>query len=481
MSDGRGGALLAEGENLDLELAAFIFNVQHVADADLAGGLGRLVVGGDAVHVAGFGGLLAGLEEAGGPEPLVDAGAGHVSIFVDFAADSNGAEHAPGEGEERADELECAADNETDETEGQKNEPDEWKEDESCEGQGPAKEREKTEEQKAEHRIFLSVKHNAGWAEKVPWADDRRMTDGGLQRVVGVDWSGDQGPGQRRKIWAGVWTADSSLTGGKLLLENGRTRVELMEWLVEMAKETPRMVVGFDFSFSYPAWFLRELGIGSAPEFWQMVADGQGETWLHKDCEDARFWGRVGSRRHGKKPTEFCGEHAHRMLRRAETVLKVRAEIADPLAVARIAGIAPKSVFQIGGAGSVGTASLRGMPGLLRLREAGFRVWPFDAPELRRAPMVVEIYTRLMTGAVTKSSEAARTAYLAKKRKENALYAGISRTVMAKAKGSEDAFDALVTALVMVEHRDEFARLRKTKDEVFRMEGQTWVPGLVVD
>jgi hypothetical protein len=300
------------------------------------------------------------------------------------------------------------------------------------------------------------------------------MADGRLQRVVGVDWSGDQGPGQRRKIWAGVWTAST----GKVELESGRSRVELMEWLVEMAKETPRMVVGFDFSFSYPAWFLREMGIGSAPEFWRVVAEGQGEKWLHKDCEDVRFWGRVGPRRHGKKPTEFCGEHAHRMLRRAETVLKVRAEITDPLAAARVAGIAPKSVFQIGGAGSVGTASLRGMPGLLRLRSAGFYVWPFDAPSAKR-PLVVEIYTRLMTGAVNKSSEAARSAYLAKKRRENALYAGISRAVMAKAKGSEDAFDALVTAMVMVEHRGEFARLRKTEDEVFRMEGQTWVPGLV--
>ena len=164
------------------------------------------------------------------------------------------------------------------------------------------------------------------------------------------------------------------------------------------------------------------------------------------------------------------------MLRRAETVLKVRAEMTDPLAVARIAGIAPKSVFQIGGAGAVGTASLRGMPGLLMLRAAGFRIWPFDAPSLKR-PMVVEIYTRLMTGAVIKSSEVARTAYLAKKRKENALYAGLSRRVLVKARGSEDAFDALVTAMVMVEHRGEFARLRKTEDEVFRMEGQTWVPG----
>ena len=304
----------------------------------------------------------------------------------------------------------------------------------------------------------------------------------GLRRVVGVDWSGDQGPGQRKKIWAAVWTAasgsSSSSNEGTVVLESGRSRVELVEWLVELARETPRMVVGFDFSFSYPAWFLREMGIASAPDFWRVVAEGQGERWLHRDCEDVRFWGRVGPQRHGKKPAEFRGEHAHRMLRRAETVLKVRAEIADPLAAARIAGIAPKSVFQIGGAGAVGTASLRGMPGLLRLREAGFRIWPYDAPS-RKEPLVVEIYTRLMTGAVTKSSEVARTAYLAKKRRENVLFAGLSRGVMAKAKGSEDAFDALVTAMVMVEHRREFARLRRTEDEVFRMEGQTWVPGLV--
>jgi hypothetical protein len=262
-------------------------------------------------------------------------------------------------------------------------------------------------------------------------------------------------------------------------LEGGRTREELIAWLIEMSEETPRMVVGFDFTFSYPAWFLKELGIGSAPEFWRLVADGQGEKWLHRDCEDVRFWGVPGSQRHGKKPAEFSGEHGHRMLRRAETVLKVRAEMTDPLQIARIAGIAPKSVFQIGGAGAVGTASLRGMPGLLVLREAGFRIWPYDEPDVKRAPTVVEIYTRLMTGAVNKSSEVARTAYLAKKRKESAMYAGLSRLVVAKARASEDAFDALVTAMVMTEHRGEFAALRKTEDEVFRMEGQTWVPGLV--
>jgi hypothetical protein len=301
----------------------------------------------------------------------------------------------------------------------------------------------------------------------------KKMRELGLQRVVGVDWSGRVDlAGQRRHIWAGVWTAGPS-AAGKVTLENGRSRDELMEWLIELALETPRMVVGFDFSFSYPAWFLREHGVASAPEFWRSVADGQGEKWLHKECEDGRFWGAPK-----KKPAEFCGEYAHRMLRKAETALKVRAMIADPVQAAKVAGIAPKSAFQIGGAGSVGTASLRGMPGLLRLQEAGFRVWPFDEPKLKRSPMVVEIYTRLMTGAVNKSSEAARTGYLAKKRKENTLYAGLSRDVFAKARGSEDGFDALVTALLMTEHRQEFLGLRQTKDEVFRLEGQTWVPGV---
>ncbi len=299
------------------------------------------------------------------------------------------------------------------------------------------------------------------------------MREAGLQRVVAVDWSGRVDvAGQRRHIWAGVWTA-SSVAGGGFSLESGRTREELIGWLVEMARETPRMVVGFDFSFSYPAWFLEELGIASAPEFWRSVADGQGERWLHRECEDGRFWGKPK-----KKPAEFCGEHAHRMLRRVETSLKVRALIADPVQAAKVAGIAPKSVFQIGGAGAVGTASLRGIPYLLKLREAGFAVWPFDAPALERSPMVVEIYTRLMTGAVNKSSERARTEYLATKRKESALYAGLSRGVLAKTKGSEDAFDALVSAMVMVEHRGEFAGLRATKDEVLLLEGNTWRPGV---
>ena len=122
------------------------------------------------------------------------------------------------------------------------------------------------------------------------------------------------------------------------------------------------------------------------------------------------------------------------------------------------------------------------MPFLLKLHEAGFRVWPYEAARLNATnpqPLLVEMYTRLMTGAVKKSNAEARREYLAAKKKGDAAYAGLSRGVVAKALESEDAFDALVCAVEMVRWRGEFAGLRKTRDEVLRLEGITWRPGVV--
>jgi hypothetical protein len=153
----------------------------------------------------------------------------------------------------------------------------------------------------------------------------------------------------------------------------------------------------------------------------------------------------------------------------------------DPERAAKVKGITPKSPFQIGGSGSVGTGSLRAMPFLLRLREAGFRVWPYESAALaakRPQPLLVEMYTRLLTGAVAKSNPAARKAYLAAKKKTDEAYVGLSRGVVAKALGSEDAFDALVCALEMVRWRGEFAGLRATTDETLKLEGITWRPGV---
>ena len=66
--------------------------------------------------------------------------------------------------------------------------------------------------------------------------------------------------GKEKKIWAGVWTRNRQasgkpgrVAGGTVTLEGGRTRAELIAWLLQLAAETPRMVVGIDCCFSYPA------------------------------------------------------------------------------------------------------------------------------------------------------------------------------------------------------------------------------------
>ena len=85
LGNGGGAAHLAEFQNLDLEQAAFIFNLQHVAGVDIARWLGAHAAGEDAADVAGLAGEGAGLEEARGPEPLVDADGIHLSMVRNSA------------------------------------------------------------------------------------------------------------------------------------------------------------------------------------------------------------------------------------------------------------------------------------------------------------------------------------------------------------------------------------------------------------
>ena len=121
------------------------------------------------------------------------------------------------------------------------------------------------------------------------------------------------------------------------------------------------------------------------------------------------------------------------------------------------------------------------MPVLQTLREGGFRVWPFEDAELaapRPKPLLIEMYARLLTGPVAKSNAEARNAYLSAKRKKDAAYAGISRADLEEAGDNEDAFDALVSCVEMVRWRSEFGELGATSDEVLRLEGITWRPGV---
>src|SRR5919202_725056 len=134
------------------------------------------------------------------------------------------------------------------------------------------------------------------------------------------------------------------------------------------------MVVGLDFAFSAPAWWLEESGFQTVADLWR-AATAVHTAQLNRPTPP--FWGHLGTKRQ-LDPAQ--------RLRRTEQVLARE-------------GHRPKSVFQLGGAGAVGTGSLRGMPHLLELREAGFSIWPFDPPGW---PSLVEIYPRLFTKRVDK-------------------------------------------------------------------------------
>ncbi len=260
---------------------------------------------------------------------------------------------------------------------------------------------------------------------------------GDALRVVAVDWSGARAGAERR-----IWLAEV-IDGALVRLECGRGREAMAAHLGELASDAQPMVVGLDFAFSMPAWYLRTLGVRDAPDLWARAA-ADGERWL-ADCEPP-FWGRPGKPR-PKQDSAFRATES---------------------ACPAVAGIRPKSIFQVGGAGAVGTGSLRGMPLLLALHRAGLTIWPFDAPS---AHTVVEIYPRVFSGPVAKRRPDARLAHL------RAHFGRLPPLMLARAASSEDAFDAAVSALHMWEHRTALARLRRARDVLTLLEGAIWRPG----
>src|SRR5262249_7214369 len=112
----------------------------------------------------------------------------------------------------------------------------------------------------------------------------------------------------------------------------------------------------------------------------------------------------------------------------------------------RAAGFPAKSIFQLVGNGQVGAGSVRGMPFLRELRNAGFSIWPFDPPSERT---VVGIYPSLL-------------------RKLEPELDGNS--------GNRHCNDAIVSARVMWKHRDSFARLTAATDPITCIEGGVWTP-----
>ena len=256
------------------------------------------------------------------------------------------------------------------------------------------------------------------------------------QRIFAIDWSGNKDSSAIKKK---IWLAEADATGLRTLRSGFKSREAVADVLIHEAQEgDPNFVVGLDFSFSFPLWFVQEVGCVDAPSFWSH-AEENGESWIGKTPTEPFYTKGSGPERDPFRVTE-------------------------KLAAKQIPGQSPDNVFHLVGAKQVGKGSVRGMPILKTLRDAGFSIWPFDPPKL---PCVVEIYPRLFYGKLNKSSSHERLDYLEPLPISNKYH----RT---DAACSDDAFDAAVSALKMYERRHEFQTLEQTKDDVENIEGRIW-------
>jgi hypothetical protein len=222
-------------------------------------------------------------------------------------------------------------------------------------------------------------------------------------------------------------------------LENGRSRQQVRDELIRLRSGTGRLVVGIDFAFGFPRWYAEANGWKCGRDTWR-AAHRDGESWLTTGA--APFWGRTTRR----------PQHPGDALRRTE----------------RAVSGSPRSIFQIGGAGAVGTGSIRGMSVLHELTGAGFSVWPFE-PTGEAA--IIEIYPRLFTGKVVKSSAPACLQHL-KARYPTGELPDLFRGMAA---ATEDAFDAAVSVLEMARAGEALRRL-PDGDDIDRIEGRIWSP-----
>jgi hypothetical protein len=262
-----------------------------------------------------------------------------------------------------------------------------------------------------------------------------------------VDWSGAADPrAAARAIWCAV-VDDGRLVG----LESGRGRAETTSHLIALAAEEPETVIGLDFCFSAPAWFLDEHRMRSAGELWRWAARQADQDPAFVRGLGPPFWGP------GVRPRPQLGGDPLRITDH---------EVAAP-------GVQPSSFFRISGPGSVGAQSLLGMPELLVLCDAGIGVWPFDPPRL---PVAIEVFPRSIARAVSPDhahlqGDAMRHAMVTREERAFGAFAPIVAD-------NQDAFDAAIVALALARATDLDQQLGRQRSVQEHREGAIFVPEL---
>lgn len=224
-----------------------------------------------------------------------------------------------------------------------------------------------------------------------------------------IDWSGgnDRGPTPKKDaIW--VCAARGGVADEPIYMRN---RQVAEDWILTFLKAEltagRRVLAGFDFAFGYPAGFGRTLTDSDDPfAIWQWISDQIEDSPTANNRFDVAgkinaqfggigpFWGNGLKRDIMHLPRKGLARRDHGMpeKRRAESDAK---------------GAFP--VWQLSGAGAVGSQVLMGVPTLNRLREAfqpDIAVWPFEP--LDKSIAIVEIWPSLISKSVTATQPVGR-------------------------------------------------------------------------
>ena len=221
-----------------------------------------------------------------------------------------------------------------------------------------------------------------------------------FDRIVVVDWSASNSPTSGAdSIWISCLDRDERAEA-----VNHRTRADAFDALLELAEAPGRVLLGFDFPLGYPAGLAVELGLAGEPwsATWALLTglldDDHGNRNNRFEVA-AELNHRLGRRQFWGSPPRRANEHltttkpvrtsAHLPeFRAAEVRLRDRRQY-------------PFSVWQLLGAGSVGSQALTGIPVVERLRRHSslrdrVQVWPFQTgltlPAGTDAVVVAEVW-----------------------------------------------------------------------------------------
>lgn len=209
-----------------------------------------------------------------------------------------------------------------------------------------------------------------------------------------VDWSAAAKPVTgANSIWVGVWARDARLKF-QFSSINPKTRLQARTLIIGLAEELiargDKVLIGCDFAFGYPAGTAAAAGLMRDDlKPWQtMHAHLASKVKEHDDNGNARF--AIAARLNDamtKGPHPFWGTTKKDQV---STLAMKKGDFSAPnslpehrLSEAWIKSqfkASPKSVWQLLGAGAVGSQSLLGIATIEHLRReiAGAKIWPFE-------------------------------------------------------------------------------------------------------